>query len=123
MPRPRKEIKPEQFEGLCRIQCTLSEIADIFNCSEDTVERWCRREYKMRFADAFKRYSAGGKMSLRRIQFKLAEKSPAMAIWLGKQYLGQREFYPDEPTGEINDGFIDALSTTAKEDWNEGGGV
>ena len=30
-------------------------------------------------------------MSLRRTQFKLAEKNPTMAIWLGKQQLGQRD--------------------------------
>ena len=30
-------------------------------------------------------------MSLRRIQYKLAEKNTAMAIFLGKQYLGQRD--------------------------------
>lgn len=122
MARPRKDINQGQFEGLCRIQCTLSEIADIFDCSEDTIERWCRREYKISFAEAFKRFSAGGKMSLRRIQFKLAEKSPAMAIWLGKQYLGQREFY-EEQVKETDDGFLQALSGTAKDDWNEDGGV
>ena len=119
MARPRKDINQGQFEGLCRIQCTLSEIADIFDCSEDTIERWCRRTYKMRFADTFKKFSAGGKMSLRRIQFKLAEKSPAMAIWLGKQYLGQREFY-EEQVKETDDGFLQALSGTAKDDWNGG---
>ena len=30
-------------------------------------------------------------MSIRRNQAKLGEKSAAMAIWLGKQYLGQRD--------------------------------
>lgn len=30
-------------------------------------------------------------MSLRRIQMKLAEKNASMAIFLGKQYLGQRD--------------------------------
>ena len=25
------------------------------------------------------------------MQFKLAEKNPTMAIWLGKQYLGQKD--------------------------------
>ena len=30
-------------------------------------------------------------MSLRRYQFQLAQKNTAMAIWLGKQYLGQRD--------------------------------
>ena len=32
-----------------------------------------------------------GFISLRRKQFELAEKSPAMAIFLGKQYLGQTD--------------------------------
>lgn len=91
MARPRKEIDKEQFEKLCNIQCTLEEIAGWFNCSPDTIENWCKREYDMGFAECFKVYSANGKISLRRTQFKLAEKSYAMAIWLGKQYLGQRD--------------------------------
>ena len=91
MGRPRKEIDQEQFESLCGLQCTLSEIAGWFRCSEDTIERWCRRTYKEAFADVYKKYSLEGKMSLRRAQFRLAEKNAAMAIWLGKQYLGQKE--------------------------------
>ena len=91
MARPRKEIDAEQFEKLCALQCTLAEIASWFKCSEDTIENWCKREYEMSFSDAFKVYSADGKISLRRFQFKQAEKSYAMAIWLGKQWLGQRD--------------------------------
>lgn len=91
MARPRIEIDIDQFKGLCAIQCTLEEIASWFKCSEDTIERWCKRELKMNFADAFKTYSAGGKISLRRSQFRMAETNVSMAIWLGKQYLGQRE--------------------------------
>jgi len=95
--RPRKEISAEQFEKLCGIQCTLEEIASFFDCSQDTIERWCQRTYQnedgspMCFADAYKVFSVNGKISLRRFQFKQAEKSYAMAIWLGKQWLGQRE--------------------------------
>lgn len=91
MARPRKEIDREQFEKLCALQCTLGEIASWFGCSEDTIENWCKREYEMGFSDAYKVYSADGKISLRRFQFKQAEKSYAMAIWLGKQWLGQRD--------------------------------
>lgn len=32
-----------------------------------------------------------GFVSLRRKQFAMAEKNPTMAIWLGKQYLGQSD--------------------------------
>ena len=91
MGRPKIQIDENDFKKLCGLQCTLSEIASFFNCSEDTVERWCRRELKMSFADAFKKHSAGGKISLRRWQFKMAEHNCAMAIFLGKNWLGQSD--------------------------------
>ena len=91
MARPRTKIDMENFKKLCGLMCTLGEIAWFFDCSEDTVESWCRREMKCGFSDAYKRHSAMGKLSLRRAQFRLAEKSPAMAIWLGKNYLGQTD--------------------------------
>ena len=89
--RPKKEIDKKIFENLCGLQFTLEEIAGVFDCSADTIERWCKREYGETFAETYKKHSAKGKMSLRRIQFKLAEKSAAMAIFLGKNYLGQKD--------------------------------
>ena len=89
--RPKKEIDKKIFENLCGLQCTLEEIAGVFDCSVDTIERWCKREYGETFAEVYKKHSAKGKTSLRRIQFKLAEKSAAMAIFLGKNYLGQKD--------------------------------
>jgi AraC-like DNA-binding protein len=91
MARPKKEFSQRIFEELCRIQCTLEEIAQVMRLSEDTVERRCQEIYESSFADTYKKLSAVGKTSLRRAQFKLAQKSAAMAIWLGKQYLGQRD--------------------------------
>lgn len=91
MGRPKKDISKKSFESLCEIQCTLSEIAAFFNCSEDTIERWCVTEYSMSFADIFAIKRGKGKISLRRKQWKLADTSAPMAIWLGKQYLGQKD--------------------------------
>ena len=89
--RPRKQIDKEQFETMCEIQCTLEEIAALFKCSEDTIQNWCKREYGENFSVVHKWYSATGKMSLRRWQFKMAEKNAPMAIFLGKNYLGQTD--------------------------------
>lgn len=89
--RPKVEIDQGQFEKLCKMQCTLPEIAGWFSCSEDTVQRWCKRTYKQTFAVVFARLREGGKASLRATQFKLAQKSPAMAIFLGKNWLGQTD--------------------------------
>lgn len=94
--RPPKEIDETIFRKLCQIFCTEEEIANIFECSTDAVNSWCNRTFGETFAETYKKLSAEGKASLRRIQIKQAEKSPAMAIWLGKQYLGQT----DNPTGE-----------------------
>lgn len=89
--RPRKDIDKDAFEKLCAMQCTQDEIAGFFAVSSDTIERWCKREYKRYFTDVFAEKRAGGKVSLRRAQFQLAQKNAAMAIWLGKQYLGQKD--------------------------------
>lgn len=97
MGRPRKEIDKDQFEKLCYLQCTLLEIASFFSCSEDTIENWCKRTYTdengnpMTFSEVYKIHSAGGKISIRRWQFKMAEHNPGMAMFLGKVLLGQRE--------------------------------
>lgn len=91
MARPRIEIDNVVFEKLCGIQCTLEEIAAWFKCSPDTIERWCKREYFIGFAEAYKRFSASGKISLRRWQFQMAEHSVPMAIFLGKNWLGQTD--------------------------------
>lgn len=109
MARPRIEIDNEQFESLCEMQCTLEEISGFFKCSEDTIERWCKRTYEKNFAEAYKKYSSKGRISLRRAQFKLAERSAAMAIWLGKQYLGQKE-RPEEfnDVEDVDEYFKDA---------------
>ena len=119
MPRPRINIDKEQFKKLCSLQCTLSEIAFWFKCSEDTIERWCKREMKMSFAEAYKINSSEGKIALRRIQFKMAEKSPAMAIWLGKQYLGQTDKLEqtlDEQSEDILNEIADEIRKVKKED-------
>ncbi len=92
MARPVIEIKKEQFESLCNLQCTLDEIAGFFKCSSDTIERWCKRTYNESFAECYKKHSQNGRISLRREQWKLAQKGNcSMLIWLGKQWLGQTE--------------------------------
>ena len=123
MGRPHKEIDKEQFEKLCGLQCTLAEIAGFFNCSEDTVEKWCKATYSLTFTDTYKKCCSTGKISLRRMQFKLAEKSAAMAIFLGKNYLGQKDIIEETNNEDVaDDGFMDAIKGSAQSDWsNEDG--
>lgn len=91
MARPRKHIEQKQFENLCGLQCTKEEICYFFGVTDKTLESWCKREYGEGFSDVFHKKRGIGKISLRRAQFRLAEKNAAMAIWLGKQYLNQTD--------------------------------
>jgi len=83
--RPKAVIDLEQSEKLGALQCTLKEVSAFLGVPEGTLKG------RQDFQTAYKKGLEVGKISLRRTQFRLAETSAAMAIWLGKQYLGQTE--------------------------------
>ena len=83
--RPKIQIDYNTVEKLANIQCTQEEIASFLGISVRTLQR------DEEFCRIYKKGQENGKMSLRRIQYKLAEKNTAMAIFLGKQYLGQKD--------------------------------
>jgi len=99
--RPEKEIKKIDFEKLCALQCTQQEICDFFECDHKTLTKWCKRTYKKEYSQVYAEKRSGGKISLRRLQFRLAEKSAAMAIFLGKNILGQSDFPENDNSDEV----------------------
>ena len=98
-------IDKKVFENLCGLQCTLLEICDAFDVEDDTLNSWCKKTYGTTFSEVFKLKRGKGQISLRRMQWKLAEKNAAMAIFLGKQYLGQKDKieYTDDGMKSINE--------------------
>lgn len=89
--RPKKPISKRQFEELCQIQCTREEICAVLDVSEKTIDKWCNETYGKAFSLVFAEKRQGGRTSLRRKQWNLAETNSTMAIWLGKQYLDQKD--------------------------------
>lgn len=83
--RPKIKLDYELIEKLAMIQCTQIEIASFIGVNVSTLQR------DAEFCSIYKKGQENGKTSLRRIQFKLAEKNTAMAIFLGKNYLGQSD--------------------------------
>lgn len=107
--RPLIEIDWGSVDKMCLIQCTGEEIASVLNISYDTLERACKRDKKENFADYIAQKKEGGKASLRRKQWKLVESGNAtMCIWLGKQYLGQK----DKQDFSSEDGSMTPLTIT-----------
>lgn len=86
MARPKIEIDYNLCENLAKIQCTQEEIAQMIGVSTRTLQR------DEEFCRIYKKGMDQGKMSIRRQQFKSAESgNVTMQIWLGKQYLNQRD--------------------------------
>lgn len=109
--RPKIDIDEDKVYQAARMMCTNVEIADMFGCSTDTIER--------RFAGVLQLARSEGKRYIRRKQFdKMEEGSESMLKWLGIQYLGQsdkvttentnREFVIDDNDGAAlgNDGTV-----------------
>lgn len=107
--RPLKKIDKKNFEKLCELQCTLLEICNFFDTTDKTLNSWCKRNYGSSFSETYEKKRSKGKISLRRTQFRLAEKNTAMAIFLGKQYLGQSD-NPNQQTEEKINKEVDSLS-------------
>lgn len=97
MGRPKITVDFAKVDAMSAKHCTAKEIADYFEIFEkisyDTIERRIKEEFDCTFAEYVnKRHSAVAKPTLRKAQMKAAEEGNAtMLIWLGKQYLDQRD--------------------------------
>lgn len=85
------EKTEEIFIGLCELQCTMVEVCGFFRISKTILRSRIKEAYgqEATYETVFEQFSSGGRVSLRRNQFRLAQKSAAMAIFLGKNYLDQ----------------------------------
>lgn len=83
--KPKKELNKRQILELAKIQCTLSEIAAVMDCSPDTISD--------NYSSLIKKGREIGKESLRRAQWNkgVKEGNTQMLIWLGRFHLGQKE--------------------------------
>jgi len=91
------EIDYDMAEKYSSIMCTQSEIASLLGVSLSTLE------HDPEFLRIHKKGMDKGKSSLRRMQYSAAKDGNiTMQIWLGKQYLGQRDKQDVEHSGEID---------------------
>lgn len=106
--RPTKEFNKKQFSDLVSIGCNEDEICWFFRDEEghvanrDTLSRWCKREYGVNFKEYREQNGLMRlKIELRKNQLELSKKSASMAIFLGKNYLNQRDTVEYEDSESI----------------------
>ena len=90
--KPHKVLDTEKIRLLASCFCSDEEIADELDTCSDTLTR--------NYADVLKSARSAGRRSLRAMQYKKAkEGNVTMQIFLGKQYLGQKDKVENEHTG------------------------
>jgi len=89
--RPKTILNLDELEKLCRLNCTMPEIASYFNVPLRTLEDKYTNDKDIR--NTIDKGRNQGKLSLRRKQIQILDETnnATMAIWLGKQLLGQRD--------------------------------
>ena len=87
------ELGQEFIIKLAGIMCTDEEIAAMMSDQYEriSVDTLTNENNGATFAECKEKGQATGKASLRRNQFKLSESNAAMAIFLGKNWLGQTD--------------------------------
>jgi hypothetical protein len=102
--RPPKIVSDDKtlhtIRGLGRINCTIEEAAAVLGCHRDTFGDFLRRDKKG--LEAWETGHLECRVSLRRTQFNLAQTNAGMAIFLGKNLLGQRDQIVQEHTGKVD---------------------
>jgi hypothetical protein len=114
---PPKKVDWTLFEQLCAVQCTQTEIASMLKISVESLRSKSKANYGEEYCVIYKRYSETGKCSLRRNQFVMSAKNATMAIWLGKQWLGQKDLPHSEEEfgGELKE-FVGYLKEKYKKE-------
>ena len=92
-----KKIKLSEIVKLGALQCTENEAAAWLGVRRHVFTRLLRTDPQV--AAAWERGKNQGLISLRRKQHRLAKTNATMAIFLGKNYLKQRDMVTSEHTG------------------------
>lgn len=112
-----EKIDEETVMRLALVGCTYEEIAVITGLDKSTVRR--------RFAHAIRIGHKGLQMSLKRKQIQMAMKDGSrgqlsMLMWLGKQYLGQKDKVEQTILDETRDDMFNDVSDDTISDYLSG---
>lgn len=108
--RPKIQLDYKTIEKLAGMMCTQEEIASYFDCDARTLQR------DKEFCRVYKKGLDQGRISLRRKQYSMSETNVTMAIWLGKQYLGQTDKVESKNENvETSDIVFDKLAKALKD--------
>lgn len=110
---PPRPINMTQVMYWMDLGAPAEEIAGSFHVSVDTLDRRLKETYNMTFAEMKEKVCGAAKLRLRNNQFRMSEHNCSMAIWLGKNWLGQKDTDKHETNVFVNNKeFYEAMDRT-----------
>lgn len=109
-----KVLEPEQVFNVARFGMTMVEAAAVLGMHETTFRRKLQQQEQL--SEAWVSGQANMHQELRTAQYKTAveDRNPTMLIWMGKQYLGQKDKDAPQPTITV-----DTKDTTISVRWDD----
>lgn len=91
--RPKANIDYDLVDELLEAQCEGTEIAGALGIDKETLYRRVQKDKKIGFSEYKQQKRESGKTILRKAQWDKAvdKKDTSMLIWLGKNYLEQKD--------------------------------
>jgi len=90
--RPKAVIDWAKVDRYLQAQCEGTGIAGLLGVHPNTLYEACKKDHKISFSEYSANKKSEGKEILRAKQFQVAmEGDKTMLVWLGKQYLEQKE--------------------------------
>lgn len=93
MGRPVFELNDKDFDVAIQLPMIKADICLLMGgCSEDTIERYVKKRFKKTFAELQSERRQHFRKNILGKQYEMAMKgNVTLLIWLGKQYLGQKD--------------------------------
>lgn len=118
--RPKIEYDLEKVEIFGRFKATYETMADYFGVSVRTIEREMTpsNNEETKFCRSYKKGYTELKMKLSEAQIHnaIVENNATLQVWLGKQYLGQKDKQEIEQNSNVNISDNRVLESMSNED-------
>lgn len=116
--RPIIPIDWNQVDKWLEAHCSGAEIASIIGIYPDTLYDRCQKEKGMVFTEYAQQKKSKGDASIKSKQYEEAMKGDrGMLIWLGKQWLGQRDNQDLNVSGDMKIGIVNYGSNPDPKPW------
>ena len=95
----KKLIDWDKLNAILYFHAPLEDAADLMGVSDSTLSRRIKEEFNLTFEDYRHKKGSASRQTLRQLQLETAQKgNVTMQIWLGKQWLGQKDKQEIEQT-------------------------